>query len=229
MKKEKDRKTKGVNSCTVIAVICVMISAFLFSVITASAEEVEVSINAPDDVRDKFTATIDIDEVMGLDSGQFDISFNASVVNITSVEDGMIDGREIPVEMWNFMDKDTIRVLFNFPGVTGVSGSGYSAKIDFEVTGKEGDNSVLNISNGLLVDKEANEIAAIWLDGEVKVRISTPAATPFTPTPSASAPAPPEPTIPIPGFGIVFATAGVLAAFYLLVFKFKNKKGDKKR
>ena len=223
MKEEKGGEQKGVNSCVLIAVTCVMISVFLFSVITTSAEEAEVSINAPGDVRDKFSATIDIDEVEGLDSGQFDISFNASVVNITSVEDGMIDGREIPVEMWNFMDKDTIRVLFNLPGVTGVSESGYSAKIDFEVIGKEGDNSVLEISKGLLVDTEAKEIPASWAGAEITVKAAVPSLTPTTtpplsPTPTSTPATTPKP----PGFEAAFAIGGLLAVACLLCLKRKR-------
>ena len=223
MKEEKGGEQKGVNSCVLIAVTCVMISAFLFSVITTSAEEAEVSISAPEDVRDKFTATIEIGEVDGLDSGQFDISFNASVVNITSVEDGMIDGREIPVEMWTFMDKDTIRVLFNLPGVTGVSGSGCLAKIDFEVIGKERDNSVLEISNGLLVDTDAKEIPASWAGAEITIKAPVPSLTPTTipslsPTPTSTPATTPKP----PGFEAAFVIGGLLAVACLLCLKRKR-------
>lgn len=184
-----------------------------------------VRINTPEGVCDKFTATIEIGEVEGLDSGQFDISFNASVVNITSVEDGMIDGCDIPVEMWTFMDKDTIRVLFNLPGVTGVSGSGYAAKTDFEVIGKEGDNSVLEISNGLLVDTEAKEIPASWAGAEITIKAAVPSLTHTTTPPLSPTPTPtstPATTPKPPGFEAAFVIGGLLAVACLLCLKRKR-------
>ncbi|NQE05544.1 hypothetical protein C5S32_06705 [ANME-1 cluster archaeon GoMg1] len=156
-----------------------------------------------------------------MDSEQFDIAFNASVVNITSIEDGMIVGMEIPVEMWNFMDKDTIRVLFNLPGVTGVNGSGYLAKMNFEVTGKEGDNSVLEISNGLLVDTDAKEIPVSWAGAEITVKAVVTTLTPTT-SPSLSPTPISTPTPKQPGFEAAFVIGGLLAVACLLCLKRKR-------
>jgi hypothetical protein len=130
---------------------------------------IPVSVNAPETVSGTFNATIDITNVVNLDSGQFDISFDANVVNVTGVDSGNIDETEIRLESWTFMDSDTIRVLFNLPGATGVSGSGSLAAIHFTVTGTTGDTSVLDISDGLLVDIEADEIPSTWIDDEVSV------------------------------------------------------------
>jgi hypothetical protein len=130
---------------------------------------VPVTVNAPPVVSGAFEVTIDIENVTDLDCGQFDLSFNASVVNVTGVDSGTIDGTEVPNDMWLFMDNDTIRVMFNLPGITGVSGSGSLATIHFTVTGIVGDTSVLDISDGLLVDIQAEVIPSTWIYDDVSV------------------------------------------------------------
>jgi len=82
---------------------------------------------------------------------------------------GSIDGTEVPVDMYRFIDSDTIRAIFNLPGTTSVSGSGLLATIHFTVTGTVGDTSVLDISDGLLVDTGSDEIPSTWIDDEVTV------------------------------------------------------------
>ncbi|MBC2762711.1 MAG: hypothetical protein HF970_05290, partial [ANME-2 cluster archaeon] len=88
------------------------------------AQKAQVRVDAPEVVSGTFNAKIDIYNVADLDSGQFDLSFDASAVNVTGVNSGSIDGTEVPVDMWRFIDTDTIRVIFNLPDTTGVSGSG---------------------------------------------------------------------------------------------------------
>ena len=184
MKKKRKRKTM---ICTFSAfVIALMVFATIPVVV---AQQPTVSVNAPEEVTETFIATIDIDQVTNLDSGQFDLSFNASVVNVTDVKDGLIDSTTVPIAMWSFIDADTIRVLFDLPGVTGVSGSGYLAEIEFEVeeTAEAGDTSVLDISNGLLVDTEANTIPANWTGDEVTViKDITPPNTTITSGPTGT-------------------------------------------
>ena len=128
---------------------------------------VPVTVNAPETVSGTFDATIDVTDVTNLDSGQFDISFNASVVNVTSVDSGSVGATEVRLDGWTFRDSDTVRVIFNLPGATGVSGSGHLATIHFEVTGTAGDRSVLDISEGLLVNTGSGKIPAVWIDDEV--------------------------------------------------------------
>ncbi|MBC2707854.1 MAG: hypothetical protein HF977_09075, partial [ANME-2 cluster archaeon] len=130
---------------------------------------IPVTVNAPKPVSGTFDATIDIADIINFDSGQFDLSFDASVVNVTGVDSGSIDGTEVPVDMWRFLDTDTIRVIFNLPNTTGVSGSGSLTTISFEVLGVTDDTSVLAISDGLLVDIESNEISSLWFDNGITV------------------------------------------------------------
>ncbi|MEA1908273.1 MAG: cohesin domain-containing protein [Euryarchaeota archaeon] len=130
---------------------------------------IPIIVNAPETVSGTFDATIDIADVVNLDSGQFDLSFNESVVNVTDVNSGNIGGTEVPIDMWRLMDAGSVRVLFRLPGATEVSGSGSLATIHFEVTGTSGDRSVLDISEGLLVNTGSGKIPAVWIGDEVGV------------------------------------------------------------
>jgi parallel beta-helix repeat protein len=158
--------------------------------VCAEVEEettVRVEVNTPEYVEEgeTFVITIGVDNIMNFNAGLFDLSFNSSVVNITNVEDGRLNGATIPVDPWSFMDKNTIGVILDIRGLTGVSGSGYLAKISFEVVGDEDDESVLDISNGQLVNNKAEFIPAEWIDAKVKIGREEPEPTPFpTPTPT---------------------------------------------
>ena len=134
-----------------------------------NAVEVPVSVNAPESVPETFGVTINVENVIDMNGGQFDLSFDSSVVNVTDVSAGNIGGTTIPIVGWAFMDARTVRVLFKLDGIDCVSGSGYVARIDFETRGSKGDSCVLGMSNVMLVDAEADEIPATWTDDEVTV------------------------------------------------------------
>jgi hypothetical protein len=156
------------------------ISSFITAIIlltvvvpaSALAQQTEVSVHAPERVSGTFDVTIAIANVVDMDSGQFDLSFDPSVVKVIDVKAGSIAGTKVPIDQWAPLDEDTIRVLFNFSGVQGVTGSGSLATICTRITGKVADMSVLELSSGLLVDKEATKIPAIWLGDEVTVEAS---------------------------------------------------------
>jgi len=128
-----------------------------------------VSVEAPEYVSGTFNATVMIDNVTDFNTGQFDLIFNSSVVNLTDVKDGEISGKAVSIFMWNFVDADTVKVLVNMPMGVGVNGSGYLAEVEFEVKGEEGEKSKLDISNELLVDTEAKEIDAGWINAEIRI------------------------------------------------------------
>ena len=170
-KRRKDKIERGVLVRG--AVICIAVAAISFSLIPGLAAQgtgdtVKVTVNAPAYVEETFNVTIDVDNVTEFNSGQFDLSFNSSVLNVTEVRVGEIDGEAVPIFIWNFVDADTVRALVSMPMDVGVNGSGYLAEVVFEVKGKSGDKSNLNIS-GLLVDTEAKEIDADWYGDEVTV------------------------------------------------------------
>ena len=137
-------------------------------------QKTQVCVNAPEIVSGAFNVTIDIHNVADLDSGQFDLTFDSSVVNVTAVHDGNVGGEPVPVVSWEFLDTNTIHVLFNPQGITGVGGSGQIATISFETTGSQGDACVLDISDGKLADTQGDEIPAVWIDCEVTIGEDTP-------------------------------------------------------
>ena len=172
--RKSGRGKKGrsvVARCVVFCIVAAIIGSLAIPGLVAeqTSDTVTVTVNAPEYVEETFIVTIDVDNVTDLNSGQFDLSFNSSVVNITDVRGGEIEGKEVPIYMWSFKDSDRVRVISKLPGVEGASGSGYLAEIEFEVKGKSGEKSKLDVSRGVLRDTEAKEIDADWYDAEVTV------------------------------------------------------------
>jgi hypothetical protein len=140
--------------------ICLAALITAFAAIPVQAQQATISIDTPEMEEGKTVyATVNIDNVENLDAGQFDLVFNPDVLKIVSVENGSIGKTEIPVQ-WRSVDSETVRVIFNLEGVTGVSGSGQLASIGLEVIGNGKDN--LRISDGLLGNTEANSINTDW-------------------------------------------------------------------
>lgn len=170
-KSEKYRRNvlaSAIAICIAAAIICLTL-AIPGSVAEQTRDT--VTVNAPEVVNadESFEVSIDVANITEFNSAQFDLSFDSRVLNVTGVADGSLDGTTIPVSTWEHVDADTVKVLVSMPIGEGVSGSGYLAKVSFDVVGKTGDRSVLNISGGLLVDKEAAEIPALWVDDEVVI------------------------------------------------------------
>nr|QNO53345.1 hypothetical protein GMAEILFI_00017 [Methanosarcinales archaeon ANME-1 ERB6] len=173
-KSERDKKGRNLLArCAVICIVAAIIgSVAIPGLATLQAEDtvtVTVTVNAPEYVEETFNVTIDVDNVTDLNSGQFDLSFDSSVVNVIDVREGEINGEAVPIFNWDFVDADTVKVLVSLPMGEGVNGSGYLAEVVFEVNGKSGDKSKLDISRGLLVDTEAQKIEAEWYGDEVTV------------------------------------------------------------
>ena len=135
----------------------------------AATDPITVTVSVPEDVSGSFEATIKVEDVSNLNSGQFDLTFEPTVIDVIDVVDGEINGVTILIDGWELMSEDRIRVLFKLPGVETASGSGCLAKIFFEVKGEDSDTSELAISDGLLVDEEAEEIGSAWMNAAVTV------------------------------------------------------------
>ena len=169
-----------------VLLVSIAIAVTFLAVTPVGAQEavVTVSVKAPEYVGEgeTFDVTIDVDSVTDFNSAQFDLSFDPSVVEVTDVTDGRIDDREIPIYYEGRIDSGTIKkVISGFPEEvdTKVSGAGYLAKISFDVIGEEGDECVLEISNGKLAKfvKTAKgrdveeEIPADWFVAEIEVGV----------------------------------------------------------
>ena len=151
-------------------VIAAVLLALIFIPVIA-ARGVELSVKAPKEVGEgsTFEVSIAVEKIKNLNSGKFDLSFDSSVINVTDVADGSLDGTIIPAEMW-IADEGIINVIVDIPGISGVSGSGNLATVSFEVVGEKRDRTELVISNVQLVDDEAEFIEVGKLVGaEIKV------------------------------------------------------------
>jgi parallel beta-helix repeat protein len=169
---EQGNGSRRVLSLTVRgAVVLLLAMSFVLLATPAAAQPVKVWVNAPEYIEGgaTFVATIGVNSLDDFNAAQFDLSFDPDVIKVSDVNDGRINGLDIPIWWWLFIDTDTVRVLAIMPIGESVSGSGYVANIRFEVVGEEGDKSVLNLSNGLLCDVRAEEIPAKWIDAEVRI------------------------------------------------------------
>ena len=168
--KDKEVKGKGRSSkgtlelsmvgITVLLVLTTIAVTFLaVTPVTVVAQPVEVRVTPKTpglgyiEEGATFTVTIDIKDVTDLIRAQFDLSFDPDVVKVSDVKKGEIEGVDVPIFMYD-IGADTVTVIANMPVGEGVSGSGYLAEIEFVAKGDEGDETVLDISNGLLGAKE---------------------------------------------------------------------------
>jgi len=142
----------------------------------AATPEATVSIDAPDEAAadSDFTANVNVSEVVDFDACNYDVSFDASVLRLDNVTSGLIGTTPIPVDMYIEVSSGTWRVIENVSGLTGVSGSGYLAVLHFHVIGSEGASSTITLSNGMLSNILAEEIAATWVGDSVSVTDTTP-------------------------------------------------------
>ena len=120
-----------------------------------------------------FIAKVNIDSITDFDAAQYDITYDPAVIEVTDVTAGNIGGTTIPVSSWGYIPtgvQGTIRVINNVDGTPGVSGSGYLAEIHFDVVSASGATSSIDLHDGILGDKDAQEITpATWTDGSVDV------------------------------------------------------------
>lgn len=136
----------------------------------AAADQCVVSINAPAEVSrgSGFTVSVDIAEIAAFDAGQFDVSFDESLLQLVDVTAGQIGASPVPVDLWSKVGAGTYRVIVNVPGVPGVSGSGSLAVLHFQAAGPAA-GAALTPSNGFLNSNLGTEIATTWEGDSIDV------------------------------------------------------------
>jgi hypothetical protein len=114
-------------SITVLLILtAIAVMSLAVTPVIVAAQGVEVTINAPEYVEERatFVATIDVDDVTDLNSAQFELSFDSSVVKVNNVKrditDGEIGGDEVPIYMCNDVSADSVMVLIMMPIGDGV-------------------------------------------------------------------------------------------------------------
>ncbi len=117
-----------------------------------------------------FAVGVDIGDVTAFDAGQFDVSFDESLLQLDDVTAGQIGATQIPVDLWNKIGTGTYRIIVNVPDFPGVSGSGSLAVLQFHAASSAVGTSPVNLSNGFLNDNQGAEIVATWTGGSVSVR-----------------------------------------------------------
>ncbi|MEA3294704.1 MAG: cohesin domain-containing protein [Euryarchaeota archaeon] len=141
------------TNCIVLSFSIIVL--ILMFITPAVADQVNISFNVPETVDGNFDVTIDMENINDLDSGQFDIYFDPAAVRVIGISNGTVNEKTIPADSQE-LSTNTIRVLFNLPGIDGISGSGFLATIHFE-TIVPGD-CVMEMSDVLLVDTMARKI-----------------------------------------------------------------------
>jgi hypothetical protein len=144
---------------------------------------VEVSLDVPDEAApaSDFTVNVDIGEVTDFDAAGYDVAFDSLVLRLDDVTSGLIGTTAVPVDLYNEVETGTWRVVQNVAGTGGVSGTGYLAVLHFHVIGADGDSSDITLSNGVLSNSLAEEIAASWTGGSVNIADTTPPTVTITP------------------------------------------------
>jgi hypothetical protein len=171
-KSEEDRYKIGRNAlkhsiviCITAVIICSLAIPGLLAQDTGAAVEVRVTPES-EHVEEgaTFSVTIDVNDVADLKTGQFDLSFDSSVLELIDVEDGSLDEETVPSTK-NLVDADTVQVCVYLSKGKEASGSGHLAEVSFKVIGVEGDESVLDLSDGKLTDT-----GTIWFDIDEKLQ-----------------------------------------------------------
>lgn len=175
-----------------------------------AGEPCTVSIIAPAEVvtGSEFTVSVDVADIATLDAGQFDVTFDESLLQLEDVTAGQVGEAPIPVDLWSRVGTGTYRIILNVPGVPGVSGSGSLAILHFHAASSAAGSTTLTPSNGFLNSNLGAEIAATWAGDSLSVLDG-----PGAPTPSA--PGGPADTTATPGGTPTWAWA--LAAFASVV------------
>lgn len=137
----------------------------------AGAQDVTVNVDAPATVApgDDFITQVDISQVTNFDAGNFDVVFDPTVLDISSITNGNIGGTTIPVVVTNEISPGRVRVVLNVPLISGVSGLGHLCEVHFSAIGAEGTSSDIDLENGRLGDNTATAIPATWLGASVDV------------------------------------------------------------
>lgn len=158
--------------------LAIVFTSLVAAPVMAQETAVTVTVNASVYVEEggTFVATIDVDSVTELNSAYFHLSFDKNVVKVSDVKDGKIDSEDVLI-MWNVNpDKDTVGVVME-PIEEGISGSGYLAKIEFDVKGGEGEKSELKFSEGELARVPEGEyvspekIPANWINTTITIGV----------------------------------------------------------
>jgi len=131
--------------------------------------ETTISVIKPPKVSEgeNFTATVNINNANDLAILMFKLTYNSSVIELIDVERGS------GVSGWShwcsLQDAGTSKLFtFSEPSGLSINGSAELARLEFEVVGKAGDKSAIDIQ-GIIGNSDVEPIESKWMDSEVTV------------------------------------------------------------
>ena len=137
----------------------------------ASRPETTVSVKNPLTVSEggNFTATVNIDNANDLAIHMFKLTYDPSVIELIDIESGS------GISDWSHWyssqkpSTGTLKVFaFSEPSGTPINGSAELAKLEFEVVGRAGNKSAIDIQ-GITGNSDVEPIESKWMDSEVTV------------------------------------------------------------
>jgi hypothetical protein len=132
-----------------------------------------VHIEAPDELANctNFTARVHVNVLVDFDSASYNITYNASVLDVNDVTDGNVNFTDIPVTNYSFPQSGVLWIQNDVPGNPGVNDSGYLSAIQFHVNGSACDTTSIafNESASWLKDNTGTDMNVTWANDSFHV------------------------------------------------------------
>ena len=117
----------------------------------------------PEEVQgDLLVVKITAEDLVEFDACNYNLIYDASVLDVAEILPGNVGGIAIPVSIWQESDSGVLTIVQNVPGTPGVSGSGYLAEVQFDVKTSLSKATAIRITNGVLGNRYAQEIPVTW-------------------------------------------------------------------
>jgi hypothetical protein len=165
----KFNKTKCFGSWAMALCLALFMLIPFSAVVSASATTISIGAPAMVEAGSIFVVDVNIEAVTNLNGYQFDLTYDNAVIQVadpdggTGVTSGLVGSTTTPINEWGFIPPGapgTIRVFGNLPGISGVTGEGYLAQIQFNAAGTARQSTILSISNLELLDNAGSPIPA---------------------------------------------------------------------
>ena len=131
--------------------------------------------SAPEEViaESTFSVTLEVTYLEDLNAANYHVVFDPGVLDFLSAAPGEIGGTAVPVDLLNEVSSGIVSIVQSLPGLGSASGSGYLARLQFQVIGAGGSVSSIGFDykseQRVLSNTEAEAIPAQFLGTTVRV------------------------------------------------------------